>query len=70
MNELSQNDKELLGRLFEMVGYAKAATGLRFPRDSRKPENKYLGRMIEDINVHILQIEKNLNDFAARWGYE
>jgi hypothetical protein len=70
MNELSQNDKELLGRLFELVGYAKASTGLRFARDTRKPDNKYLGRLIEDINVHVLQIEQELNQFAREWGYE
>jgi hypothetical protein len=70
MNELSNNDKVLLGRLFQMVGYAKAATRLQFARDSPKPDNKYLGRMIEDINVRILQIEKELNEFARQWGYE
>jgi hypothetical protein len=70
MNELTENDKEILGRLFELVGYAKAATGLRFPRDARKPDNKYLARMIDDINVHILQIGKDLDEFAREWTYE
>ena len=71
MNEtLSDNDKEILGRMFELVGYAKASTGLRFARDARKPENKYLGRIIQDIGVRVLAIEQELNQFASEWGYE
>ena len=70
MNELSQNDKELLGRLFEMVGFCKASIGLRFARDASKPENKYLGRMIQDIGVRVLAIEKEIDEFAKAWGYE
>ena len=71
MNEtLSDNDKEILGRMFELVGFAKAATGVRFPRDARKPDNKYLSRLIQDINAHVVQIEQALNEFAKEWRYE
>ena len=67
MNELTDHDKMVLGRLFEAIGFFKGVLG-----DIRQSpvDHKYLGRVIEDVGTHVQAIERELGEFAKDWGYE
>jgi hypothetical protein len=44
---------------------------IRFPpEDCRRRENEYSARMIDGVNVHILQIEEDWKELAREWDYE
>jgi len=67
MIELTQRDKTVLRQLFEAVGFFNGVLG-----DIRQNpvDQKYLGRVIEDVATHVHSIEKELNEFAKEWRYE
>ncbi|HWR35395.1 MAG TPA: hypothetical protein VN622_05940 [Clostridia bacterium] len=63
-------DEEILGKLFEMTGYCEAVVGIRFKKTAPRPDNKHLGRLIEQIAYHVREISNELHEFARGWGYE
>jgi hypothetical protein len=67
MNELTDHDKAVLGRMFEAIGFFKGVLG-----DIRQQpvDHKYLGRVIADVAIHVQAIERELDEFAREWGYE
>ncbi len=65
--ELSHRDKTVLGQLFEAIGNFNAVLGE--VRDD-PVDNKYLGRITENIAVQIRGIEAELDQFAKEWGYD
>jgi hypothetical protein len=67
MNELTVHDKAVLGRLLELIGFFKGVLG-----DIRQNpvDHKYLGRVIEDVALHVKAIETELDRFAKEWGYD
>ncbi len=67
MNELTDHDKMVLGRLLEAIGFSKGVLG---DRRQSPVDHKYLGRIIENIAVQIRCIEAELDQFAKEWGYE
>jgi hypothetical protein len=70
MSTLTKRDEEILGNLFEMVGYCEAVVGIRSKHSAPKPENKYLGRTVEQVAFHIHDISRELNEFAKEYGFE
>ena len=65
--ELSHRDKTVLGQLFEAIGNFNGILGE--VRDD-PVDNKYLGRTIENVAVHMKAIETELDQFAKDFGYE
>ncbi len=65
--ELSHRDKTVLKQLFVAIGFFN---GTLSDVKADPPDNKYLGRIIENIAVHIRAIETELDEFAKDWGYE
>jgi hypothetical protein len=67
MNELTEHDKKVLGSLFGALGFFKGVLG-----DIRQnpADNKFLGRVIEEVATHVHAIEEELDEFAREWGYE
>ena len=55
---------ELLSRLGTRV------IGIRSRTDANRAENKYLGKVIEQVTYHIGQISREWNEFAKEWRYE
>jgi hypothetical protein len=66
--ELSHRDKAVLRQLFENLIGSWNAINSEIRDDP--VDNKYLGRIIENIAVHIRNIETELDEFAREWDYE
>lgn len=68
MEKLTHRDRVVLQQLFEnLIGSWNAINSE--VRDD-PVDNKYLGRLIENIAVQIKSIEADLDQFAADFGYE
>jgi hypothetical protein len=67
MDELTEHDKMVLGSLFGALGFIKGVLG-----DIRQNpvDHKFLGRVIDDVAIHVQAIETELDRFAKGWGYE
>jgi hypothetical protein len=66
MIELTEHDKMVLGSLFGALGFIKGVLG-----DIRQnpADHKYLGRVIDDVAIHVQAIEIELDRFANEWGH-
>ena len=65
--ELGNRDKAVLGQLFHWLGMLD---GIMSEVRQDPIDNKYLGRIIENIAVQIRDIERELDEFARDFGYE
>jgi hypothetical protein len=57
----------VLQQLFVALGFFN---GTLTDVNADSPDNKYLGRIIENVAVQIRGIEADLDQFAKDWKYE
>jgi hypothetical protein len=68
MEKLTHRDRVVLQQLFENLIGSWNAINSEIRNDP--VDNKYLGRIIENIAAQIRNIETELDEFAREWDYE